>query len=414
MSGTFFYHSIVAACIFVAVSTASNSYAAPQPDGMRKMVEQLDKLDKLDFDAYLEKAQTCIRTRNFDCAKSHLAKAAKFGHGNSDKRQLLLAKQSLDSEIQSYLREQEEERRRREEEKRQREEEERRREEQEERERARARRQREEYAAAERDRAERNRAKNNSTNKYSNYQKKDPILDQLKTNNDAIYKAQRDAQEKRRMQQEQQRQQDRIKAEQEAGRRKALEDQRLRSRQAAAKQQDYDAQRKQQQIKAEQDAERKRAEQQERERQQKARELQEKERERQQELKRRQEQEERARKKEEAAAAKLAKEKAEKQEKEIYLRNVAAGIRLRATKCPDGQGLYYATGTRPRIKPEVVSCIDVQYRAYCPGSAQYSSGTARNFVGMNGCFGDTYDINPKPPCKVEEVRIEVVGAVSCR
>jgi len=47
------------------------------------------------------------------------------------------------------------------------------------------------------------------------------------------------------------------------------------------------------------------------------------------------------------------------------------------------------------------------------GSVKFSEGTAQNFIGMVGCFGDTYDINPKPGCKVEQVRIEVVEAREC-
>jgi len=121
------------------------------------------------------------------------------------------------------------------------------------------------------------------------------------------------------------------------------------------------------------------------------------------------------------AAAEEAKERAvkereaqaEKQARSQYLQSIAAGTRLVATKCPDGEGKYYATGTRPRPKPEVVSCVDVRFRAYCPGSRQYSDGTAHTFVGMSGCFGDTYEITPTPPCKVDQVRIEVVEAREC-
>lgn len=130
-------------------------------------------------------------------------------------------------------------------------------------------------------------------------------------------------------------------------------------------------------------------------------------------------QQEQARKKDlalktaEREAAKLAEQKAENQSREQYLKSVAAGTRLVATKCPDGEGKYYATGKRPNIKPEVVACVDVHFRAYCPGSAQFSAGVAHNFIGMSGCFGDTYDIIPKPACKVDAVRIEVVEARAC-
>lgn len=137
----------------------------------------------------------------------------------------------------------------------------------------------------------------------------------------------------------------------------------------------------------------------------------------QQEQDRRQEQErrqqEQARKQAEAEAAKQAEAQRKKQAQEKYLQGMRAGIKLAATKCPDGEGKYYATGTRPHIKPEEVPCIDVHFRAYCPGNGNYTSGTAHNFVGMSGCFGDTYEINPKPPCKIDQVRIEVEKVVTC-
>lgn len=104
------------------------------------------------------------------------------------------------------------------------------------------------------------------------------------------------------------------------------------------------------------------------------------------------------------------KKENEGKQSEKYLKKVAKGTRLIAVKCPDGEGKYYATGKRPDIKPEVVSCVDVYFRAYCRGSTQYSEGIARNFIGMSGCFGDTYDINPKPACKVEDVKIDVLEA----
>ena len=134
------------------------------------------------------------------------------------------------------------------------------------------------------------------------------------------------------------------------------------------------------------------------------------ERARQREQERKQEE---ASKKAEAERIKLAQLETEKQARVQYLQDVTTGTRLVATKCPDGEGKYYATGTRPKIKPEVVGCIDVRFRAYCPGSVQYSEGTAHNFIGMSGCFGDTYDISPKPPCKVDQVRIEVIEAIGC-
>jgi hypothetical protein len=92
---------------------------------------------------------------------------------------------------------------------------------------------------------------------------------------------------------------------------------------------------------------------------------------------------------------KEAERKAEEaQKKSNYFQALIAGIRLVATKCPDGEGHYYATGVLPKQRPKGDYCVDVSYEAYCPGSAGYPSrGVADNFIGMSGCFGDTYKID---------------------
>jgi hypothetical protein len=101
------------------------------------------------------------------------------------------------------------------------------------------------------------------------------------------------------------------------------------------------------------------------------------------------------------------------EEKTDFLRAVAKGSRLRALTCPGGDRKIFATGTRPRPKPEVVPCIDLHYRARCDGSDVIITGVAGNFVGRAGCFGDTYAIEPKPQCNAERVKIEVVEARAC-
>lgn len=112
--------------------------------------------------------------------------------------------------------------------------------------------------------------------------------------------------------------------------------------------------------------------------------------------------------------AKVAAERAAEQEaKKRYLVEMIRGIRLKATKCPDGAGHYYATGSRPNIKPETVSCIDVRYEARCVTSNAVSRGVAQNYIGMSGCFGDTYQIEPKPACAVGEVEIKVTDVQPC-
>jgi hypothetical protein len=112
--------------------------------------------------------------------------------------------------------------------------------------------------------------------------------------------------------------------------------------------------------------------------------------------------------------AKVVAERAAEQEgKKRYLAEMLRGVQLKASKCPDGAGHYYANGTKPRVKSEAVSCIDVHFEASCPASNAVSRGIAHNFVGMSGCFGDTYQIEPKPACSVSEVRVSVTAVQSC-
>ncbi|HYE41736.1 MAG TPA: hypothetical protein VEB23_17500 [Ramlibacter sp.] len=113
-----------------------------------------------------------------------------------------------------------------------------------------------------------------------------------------------------------------------------------------------------------------------------------------------------------AAAPRASAQDAEKR-KNDFLRLVASGVRMRAVTCPGGDGQIFATGTRPRPRPEVVSCVDVHYRARCDRSDVIIPGVATNFAGSAGCFGETYAIKPKPACAPERVRIEVVEARPC-
>ena len=111
--------------------------------------------------------------------------------------------------------------------------------------------------------------------------------------------------------------------------------------------------------------------------------------------------------------AKIQAEKAAKQQAEgDYMETMRRGIRLAATKCPDGAGHYYVTGKMPKAKGDY--CINVHYQAICPGSRVIVNGVAHNFIGMSGCFGDTYQIDPKPACAVDQVRVEVTDVRPCR
>jgi hypothetical protein len=106
----------------------------------------------------------------------------------------------------------------------------------------------------------------------------------------------------------------------------------------------------------------------------------------------------------------LAKQRAElageQQTQRDYLNALIQGVRLTATTCLGGEGKYFVTGTMPKLK-EVLSCVDVHYEASCPRVAQTIPGIAKTFVGLKGCFGDTYPIDPKPACNVAEVSIRV-------
>lgn len=114
------------------------------------------------------------------------------------------------------------------------------------------------------------------------------------------------------------------------------------------------------------------------------------------------------------AAARAAKE-AEAAAKDAYLAQLVSGTKLYARTCPSGDGNYFVVGMRPRIKPELVPCVDVHYEAICEGSSRGSTGVAKNFLGVaTDCFmGDTATIAPKPACPVKQVRVEVRTVRTC-
>ncbi len=114
-------------------------------------------------------------------------------------------------------------------------------------------------------------------------------------------------------------------------------------------------------------------------------------------------------------AEKEREERAERQRKTDYISAMERGIKLGALHCPDGAGKHYIIGRRPRIKPEEVSCIDVYYKAACPGSTAVSTGVIKNFLGAaTDCyFGDTSEVSPTPACKPDQVRVTVTGVRAC-
>lgn len=125
---------------------------------------------------------------------------------------------------------------------------------------------------------------------------------------------------------------------------------------------------------------------------------------------------ERERQKAEAEAAKKAERAAQEQAKREYLVALAAGTRLAARTCPGGEGQYYVVGLVPKLKrPEAVSCVDLHYRAQCEGSAVPIDGVGKTFLGAaTDCFmGDTYKIEPKPACPLNQLRVTVREMRAC-
>lgn len=385
--------AFVAAALACMPAFAAMKSKVAKDDGMSGLIDmsdQLDGIDKQDFQAAIERANDCTRARNFSCSESELAKAAKSANSGQDKKTLATARQNITNEKVQIAAE---ERQRAEEARRVAKEEERQRKEEE----AREERRQERERQAQRDREERESA---STGGY------DPIMASIQANiadgmgriaemDRGLALAMADS---RRVQAEQAAQRARARAEQEE---RAAEQRRdaERAQEARIARADTERQRTQQ---VEQDRAREQERRQKQAQEAADRQAAEQARAREQE----QERQRQAKEKADRLAQEQADKAAEQQAKRDYLTAMRSGIRLSATTCLGGEGNYYATGSMPKIKKSL-SCIDVSYRAYCPGSAAYSSGVARNFIGMSGCFGDTYQISPKPGCPVEQVRIEV-------
>lgn len=121
-----------------------------------------------------------------------------------------------------------------------------------------------------------------------------------------------------------------------------------------------------------------------------------------------------ARAKAEHEARERAEKEAHKRTEAEYLQGLRTGARGYARTCPGGEGRYFAMATLPRQDKKIVSCIDVHFRAACPGSASYATGVGKTFVDGTSCFGsDAVELSPKPACRVEDVRVEVTQVRPC-
>lgn len=93
---------IVFLSLLALTSAAAN--AAKNPDPF-EMSEQMDAIDKQDFQAAIERATSCIHGRNFTCAETELAKAAKATSSGQDKKMLLAIRQNMANEKQQLANE---------------------------------------------------------------------------------------------------------------------------------------------------------------------------------------------------------------------------------------------------------------------------------------------------------------------
>jgi len=85
----------------MTVTFLPESVMAELTDQQKKMISQLDQLDQLDhleFMAQSDKANACIRARDYACAEKKITKAAKYAINSKDKTALRLVKQNLAAE----------------------------------------------------------------------------------------------------------------------------------------------------------------------------------------------------------------------------------------------------------------------------------------------------------------------------
>jgi hypothetical protein len=111
MAIRFFLTHLAAACLVVAAGTAQ----AATPAELMRLTDQLDQMDKLDFEQSIAKADKCIQARDFVCSEAQLKTARKFAMGNAAKDSLrraetreLAEKEAVEAERQALAKRQRE------------------------------------------------------------------------------------------------------------------------------------------------------------------------------------------------------------------------------------------------------------------------------------------------------------------
>lgn len=401
------------------IALAPHSLNAATQEEMIKRMEMLDKMDRMDLMEGLDKANACTRKRNFSCTEKELNQVRSLIKNSTDKKLYDLAQQNMTDEKAIIA---EEIRYKKEQERLQREEEDR------------LERQRErELAAQRRQQEEENRARNlqfamgaaalAATSKHMTQDQINRSMEALKNDyssgsrNSQIFlqslnqtkqenqqRHDQKMQEIREQQARQQREQDRLRrqAAEYAREQQQERDRQSRLAESRIQEQKDQAERKKAELEA-----RAKQEAQERERQAQIKKEQ-AERERLAEQRRLEQQRENERRE----AEKIAQKEAAAKAKQDYFAQQKRDTRLWALKC---FGDYYVNGSRPRVKPEVVACVDVYFDARCNSSNHTQTrGKISNFVGVgDGCyFGDTGKME-KLSCEAENIVVTVTDVRTC-
>jgi hypothetical protein len=111
MNGKQWFSKSILVGLLLSIATPA---VAEMDASLLEMSEQMDGIDKQDFQAAIDKANACTRARNFPCTESELAKAAKAANSGQDKKTLLAGRNGLANEKQQLaleIRRAEEERR---------------------------------------------------------------------------------------------------------------------------------------------------------------------------------------------------------------------------------------------------------------------------------------------------------------
>lgn len=90
--------SFIRCTVASAVLLACLAAQAATTDDLLRMTDQLDQMDKLDFDQAIERANKCTQARDFACTEAQLASARKVGTGSAAKATLARAESRLVAE----------------------------------------------------------------------------------------------------------------------------------------------------------------------------------------------------------------------------------------------------------------------------------------------------------------------------